>query len=222
MANPPSHPAMRAAEDFEIFLVTAPGLEAALCAEAQEKRFRDPKPIKGGVTVQGGWDEVWRANLELRGAARVLARIAEFRAMHLAQLDKRARKVAWGEVLRADAPFRVEASCKASRIYHQGAAAQRIEKAIREALGATVAEEAEIVIKARIDDDLCTISIDTSGESLHKRGHKEAVGKAPIRETMAALFLRQSGFDGKEPVVDPMCGSGTMVIEAAEIAAGLN
>jgi putative N6-adenine-specific DNA methylase len=141
--------------------------------------------------------------------------------MHLAQLDKRARKVAWGDVLRADVPFSVEASCKASRIYHQGAAAQRITKAIHDTLGAPVSEEAEVVVKARIDDDLCTISVDTSGASLHKRGHKQAVAKAPMRENLAALFLRQCGFDGTEPVVDPMCGSGTFVIEAAEIALGL-
>jgi len=212
---------MTVSGDFEIFLVTAPGLESALAAEARDRHFRAPKIVKGGVTVQGDWREVWRANLELRGAARVLARVAEFRALHLAQLDKRARKVPWGEVLRADQPFWVEASCKASRIYHQGAAAQRITKAIQDTLGAPVDENAEAVVKARIDDDLCTISVDTSGASLHKRGHKEAVAKAPMRENLAALFLRQCGFDGTEPVVDPMCGSGTFVIEAAEIAAGL-
>ena len=72
---------------------------------------------------------------------------------------------------------------------------------------------------ARFEDNLCTISVDTSGESLHKRGHKEAIAKAPMRETMASLFLRQCGYDGHETVVDPMCGSGTFVIEAAEIAA---
>ncbi|HWA50676.1 MAG TPA: class I SAM-dependent RNA methyltransferase [Dongiaceae bacterium] len=212
---------MTAENDFEIFLVTAPGLESALCAEAQAKGFQAPKPVMGGVTVQGGWPEVWRANLELRGASRVLARIAEFRALHLAQLDKRAHKVAWGEILRRDVPFRVEASTKQSRIYHQGAAAQRIRDAIRDQLGAPVSPEAELCIKARIEDDLCTISIDTSGELLHRRGHKEAVAKAPMRENLAALLLRQCGYDGKEPVVDPMCGSGTFVIEAAEIAAGL-
>lgn len=212
---------MTAETDFEIFLVTAPGLESALCAEAQAKGFRQPKPVMGGVTVQGGWRDVWRANLELRGASRVLARIAEFRALHLAQLDKRAHKVAWGEILRKDVPFRVEASTKQSRIYHQGAAAQRIRDAIRDQLGAPVSPEAELCVKARIEDDLCTISIDTSGELLHRRGHKEAVAKAPMRENLAALLLRQCGYDGKEPVVDPMCGSGTFVIEAAEIAAGL-
>jgi putative N6-adenine-specific DNA methylase len=212
---------MIAGGDFEIFLVTAPGLESALCAEARAAGFREPTPVNGGVTVTGGWPEVWRANLELRGASRVLARIAAFRALHLAQLDKRARKVAWGEILRRDVPFRVEASCKHSRIYHQRAAAQRIENAIRDQLGAPLSPDAELCIKARIEDDLCTISVDTSGESLHKRGHKEAVAKAPMRENLAALFLRQCGYDGTEPVVDPMCGSGTFVIEAAEIAAGL-
>lgn len=212
---------MTARQDFEIFLVTAPGFESLLRAEVLDQGFKEPKAVKGGVTIKGGWPEVWRANLEIRGAARILARIAEFRALHLAQLDKRARKVAWDEVLRPDVPFRVEASCKKSRIYHQGAAAQRIETAIREELGAPVAADAEICVKARIDDDLCTISIDTSGESLHKRGHKQAVAKAPMRENLAALFLRQCGYAGTEPVLDPMCGSGTFVIEAAEIAAGL-
>ena len=207
--------------DFEIFLVAAPGLEAVLCAEARANGFTAATPVKGGVTVSGGWPEVWRANLEMRGAARVLARIGAFRAMHLAQLDKRARRLAWAQVLRRDVPFRVEVSCTASRIYHSGAAAQRIETAIREELGAPVSADAVVCIKARIEDDLCTIGVDTSGEPLHKRGHKEAVAKAPMRETMASLFLRQCGYDGTEPVVDPMCGSGTFIIEAAEIAAGL-
>lgn len=207
--------------EFEIFLVTAPGLESALAEEAREKGFKEPVPALGGVTVKGGWPEVWRANLELRGAVRVLARVAEFRALHLAQLDKRARKVPWTRILRADVPFRVEAACRKSRIYHEGAAAQRVRTAIKDALGAPVSPDEGIAIKARIDDDLCTISVDTSGESLHKRGHKEEVAKAPMRETMAALFLRQCGYRGTEPVLDPMCGSGTFAIEAAEIAVGL-
>ncbi len=207
--------------DFEIFLVATPGLEGPLCAEARAKDFK-AKTVPGGVALKGGWSEVWRANLEIRGASRVLARIGAFRAFHLAQLDKRARQLAWGDVLRPDVPFRVEASCKSSRIYHSGAAAQRIERAISEQLGAPASPEAEVCIKARFEKDLCTVAVDTSGELLHKRGHKQLIAKAPMRETMASLFLRQCGFDGSEPVVDPMCGSGTFVIEAAEIAAGLN
>ncbi len=206
---------------FEIFLVAPPGLEATLADEAREKGFIDPEAVPGGVTITGGWPEVWRANLEIRGASSVLARIASFRAFHLAQLDKRARKVDWAAMLRPDIPIQIEASCRRSKIYHAGAAAQRIERAITETLGAPMAKDARLRLMARIDDDLVTLSLDTSGELLHRRGHKQAVGKAPMRETLAALFLRQCGFDGEEPVVDPMCGSGTFVIEAAEIAAGL-
>ncbi len=207
---------------FEIFLVAAPGHEAALFEEVRTRRFAKAKVVPGGVTVKGGWPEVWRANLELRGTSRVLARIDEFRAVHLAQLDKRARRVDWGKVLRHDVPFRVEAACKASRIYHSGAASERVARAISETLSAPVSDAAPVTIRVRIEDDLCTLSVDTSGELLHKRGHKEAVAKAPMRETLAAMFLHQCGYTGVEPVLDPMCGSGTFVIEAAEIALGLN
>jgi putative N6-adenine-specific DNA methylase len=213
----------------EIFLVATPGLEAIVAEEAREAGFQGVTVGPGGVTVAGGWAEVWRANLELRGPSRVLVRVGSFRAMHLAQLDKRARKFAWGEVLRPDVPVRVEATCHASRIYHAGAAAERVGKAIAEEFGAPVqyAGKAEeefaggVALKVRIADDLVTFSVDTSGEGLHKRGHKAQVGKAPMRETMAAMFLRACGYRPGEAVVDPMCGSGTFVIEAAEITAGL-
>lgn len=209
-------------ETFEIFLTAAPGLEAALLSEAKEAGFAKAKSVPGGVTVQGGWTEVWRANLTLRGAARVLARIGEFRAFHLAQLDKRARKFPWGDVLRKDVPLKVDVvTNKKSKIYHAGAAAQRVEKALVESFGATLSKETGLTLKLRIDDNMCQFSVDTSGEGLHKRGHKAAVGKAPMRENLAALFLRECGFDGREAVVDPMCGSGTFVIEAAELALGL-
>jgi putative N6-adenine-specific DNA methylase len=207
---------------FEIFLMATPGLEPELCAEVAARGFRAPKQMVGGVIITGSWRDVWRANLELRGCGRVLARIGSFRALHLAQLDRRARKFPWGEYLRKTVPVHVEASCARSRIYHSEAAAQRIGRAISEELGAPVSAEAGLIIKARIEDDLCTLSIDTSGEALHKRGYKQGIGKAPMRETMAALFLRACGFNGAEPVLDPMCGSGTFVIEAAEITAGLD
>jgi putative N6-adenine-specific DNA methylase len=225
---------------FEIFLTAPPGLEPLLADEARAAGFAAPVAGPGGVTVQGGWPEVWRANLDLRGAGRVLVRVATFRALHLAQLDKRARRVDWRALLPQGAALRVEAACHASRIYHAGAAAQRVARAAAEAVGGTEVrgpaargagdDDAAagdgpagdaLRLFVRIDDDLCTISLDTSGAPLHRRGTKQAVGKAPLRETMAALFLRACGFDGTGPVVDPMCGSGTIPIEAAAIAAGL-
>jgi putative N6-adenine-specific DNA methylase len=205
-----------------IFLTAPPGLEEALCAEVRAKGFNSPRAVPGGVTVRGGWPEVWRANLWVRGAGRVLAVLGSFRAERLDELKAKALEVPWGEALRDDVPFRVEATCAKSRIYHTGAAAERVEAAIRERLGAPSAPEAEVLVRVRLEHDECTLSVDTSGEPLHKRGYKAAVGQAPMRETLASLFLLQCGFTGAEPVLDPMCGSGTFVIEAAEMAARLN
>ncbi len=215
---------------FEIFLVTLPGLEEFLLAEAREQGFKKPKAISGGVLVQGGWSEVWRANLVLRGASKVLARIGEFRAHHLAQLDKHARNFPWAEFLAPHQDIqrhsvKVEVSTnRKSEIYHSGAAEQRFERAISETFGARIAERLEdtdILIKVRIARNLVIISLETSGTALHKRGYKQAMGKAPLRETIAAMTLRACGYKRKEPLVDPMCGSGTFPIEAAEMAGNL-
>jgi putative N6-adenine-specific DNA methylase len=208
-------------DDYTIFMACLPGFEPLLLAEAQALGFRGAKALAGGVEFSGGMAEIARANRDSRIASRVLLRIGEFRALHLAQLDKRTRKLPWADWLRADVPVRVEASCTRSRIYHQKAAAQRIERAIADTVGAPIGAADGLRVMLRIDDDLATISLDTSGDGLHKRGFKQFTGKAPLRETMAAAFLRQMGYDGSQAVLDPMCGSGTFVLEAAEIAAGL-
>ena len=206
---------------FPLFLACLPGLEPVVAQEAQALGLPSPVIVAGGVETTGAWQDIWRANLWLRSASRVLVRIGQFRALHLAQLDKRARKFPWADFLRPDTPLRIDVTCTRSRIYHQKAAAQRIATAITETLGAPVTADAELRLMIRIDDDMVTISLDTSGEGLHKRGHKLATGKAPLRETMAAAFLHHMGFDGTQPVIDPMCGSGTFILEAAERAAGL-
>ncbi|MEC9249339.1 MAG: THUMP domain-containing protein [Pseudomonadota bacterium] len=208
-------------DQLDIFLIVAPGLENLLADEAREKGFAVGKVETGGVNLRGDWPEVWRANLELRGATRVLVRVGVFHAVHLAQLDKRARRVPWAELIDRRHTVRVDATCRKSKIYHEKAATQRVETAIREEAGASIETEADIRVMVRIEHDQCTISLDTSGELLHRRGHKAAVNRAPMRETLASLFLRDCGYTGSEAVLDPMCGSGTFVIEAAEIALGL-
>jgi len=203
-------------------MTSAPGLEEALAIEVKGKGFKQPKVVPGGIVTKGGWPEVWRANLWIRGAGRVLARLDSFTALQLPQLESRARLVPWAAVLPPDVPVRVEASCAKSRIYHSGAAAERVANAIHDTQGNPLVDEGGLLVMVRLEHDICTISIDSSGELLHKRGYKEAVNQAPLRETMAALFLQQCGYTGAEPVLDPMCGSGTFIIEAAEIAARLN
>lgn len=205
----------------DIYAITLPGLEAVLADEARAQGFVLGAVSPGGVEIVGGWPEVIRANLELRCATRVLWRMGSFMAFHLAQLDKRARRFEWGALLDPAVPVRVEvATSRRSKIYHAGAATERVAGGL-EAAGFTVSPEAELIVKVRIDDNRVVISADTSGAPLHKRGTKQAVGKAPLRETLAAAFLLQCGFDGTQAVFDPMCGSGTFVLEACERAAGL-
>jgi putative N6-adenine-specific DNA methylase len=206
---------------LELFVVAPPGLESEVAREISEAGFSGIEITGGGVTLRGEWPDVWRANLELRCASRVLVRIGTFRVVHLAQLDKLARKLPWGDFLRTDVAVKVDAVCRRSKLYHAGAVAQRVETAIHEERGAEISNDAGVRVFVRVEDNLCTVSVDTSGDLLHKRGFKEAVAKAPMRETLAALFLRSCGYSGAEPVFDPMCGSGTFVIEAAEMAAGL-
>lgn len=205
---------------FEIFLATVPGLEEPLRAEALECGFKSPRIVAGGVRFEGRWEHVWRANLHLRGASRVLARVGRFEARHLSQLAAGTQATDWASLLHPGTPLRVDATCRKSRIYHDRAAAERISEAIARAADARPDPEAALRVLARIDRDVVTLSLDTSGDLLHRRGLKSAVGKAPLRETMAAMFLRQMGFDGHQAVVDPMCGSGTILLEAAGIATG--
>ncbi|WP_425092467.1 THUMP domain-containing class I SAM-dependent RNA methyltransferase [Tropicimonas sp. S265A] len=211
-------------ESFPLFLAAQPGLEDALADEARAAGFDTPSVTPGGVETRGDFAEMMRANLVLSGAGRVLVRITAFRAFHLAQLDKRARKVDWGAWLPPGTPVRIEASCRKSKIYHDRAAAQRVAKAAGQAglIPATGEARDAVRLVTRIEDDLVTLSLDTSGAPLHRRGLKEFVGKAPLRETMAALFLRQAGYDGQMPLVDPMCGSGTILLEGAAVAAGVH
>lgn len=205
---------------MDIFLITALGQQDLLAQEAREKGFKVTSVIPGGVTLRGEWPEVWRANLQLRGAVRVLARLGEFRALYLSQLEKNMREFDWDSILPHATSIAVEATCHKSKIYHAGAAKERVENALS-ACGYVLfdkAEDAQFNIRIRIDHDQVTVSLDTSGDPLHKRGHKEAVNKAPMRETMASMFLREAKFNGKEPLYDPMCGSGTFPLEAADIA----
>ncbi|MEM9810672.1 MAG: THUMP domain-containing class I SAM-dependent methyltransferase, partial [Pseudomonadota bacterium] len=194
---------------MDLFFASPPGLEPYLLEEARALGLFGTRQVPGGVEATGDWHDVWRANLWLRGASRVLVRLGTFRAAHLSTLDKRSRTLPWSELLYEGTPITVEATCRASKIYHSGAAAERVRKAALAKSGAVDGGTDPLKILVRIERDLCTISLDTSGELLHKRGFKQSVVKAPLRETLAALLLRAAGFSGDEPVIDPMCGSGT-------------
>src|SRR5438045_4649521 len=210
-----------------LFAVCAPGLEPVLASEMRALGLPG-RALAGGVEVAGGLSEAMRLNLWLRTASRVLLRIGEpFRATTFPELVRKASALPWERFLRKDtcAAFRV--TCRKSRLYHSGAVAQRLHAALEARVGFRISrvestgEEAPAdaqLFLARFDHDVCTVSVDSSGALLHQRGWRGPQAKAPLRETLAAALLLGAGYDGEEPICDPLCGSGTIAIEAALIA----
>lgn len=223
----PSKPAPRA-ERFELFAICAPGLEGVLEAELRALGLDVGKRDIGGVAFSGGSSVLYRANLWLRTATRVIARVGDFHARLFDELERHSRKLAWGRFLAAGQPVRLRVSTSKSRLYHTGAVAQRIAEAMEQSTGVapTVtsggdddeeAGDAPLVI-VRLFRDQCTVSIDSSGALLHRRGYRLATAKAPLRETLGAALLLASGWGPATPLLDPMCGAGTIPIEAALMA----
>lgn len=205
--------------------MTAPGLEGILARELKGLGIRLGKNVSGGVEFKGNHDDLWRANLWSRIANRVVERVAEFHASSFHELERRAKKVEWNRYLNAGERIRFRVTAKKSKLYHSDAVAERLGTAAANA-GAVVVEDsdedesgndAQLFI-VRIANDICTISADSSGELLHRRGYRQAVAKAPLRETLAAAMLLGSGWDPAKSLVDPMCGSGTIAIEGAMIS----
>jgi len=173
--------------------------------------------VAGGVTFKSDLDMVMRANLWLRSASRVLVVIAGGRARHWKGLTRVVDAAAWDDYLRPDTAVRFKVSCSRSRLYHQRAVVERLQAAVgRPAPGP---DEDGVTVWVRIHEDQATISIDSSGALLHRRGYRTHVGQAPLRETLAAGILLAT-WDPATPLLDPMCGSGTFLIEAAWIAQG--
>lgn len=205
---------------LEIFAVTPPGLEQVCAAELAGLGFGDGQPSRGGVTCAGGLRELYLASLWLRSASRLLVRLGEVSARDFPELYRRAVRFPWGRFIRPGTSLEVRASSRSSRLNHTGRIATTLAEACAHALGTEVpvAGEPRQLVVARFEQDRCLISIDSSGELLHRRGYRMAGGEAPLRETLAAGLLLALGWDGGEPLYDPLCGSGTIPIEAALLA----
>ncbi|NPA94310.1 MAG: class I SAM-dependent RNA methyltransferase [Thermodesulfobacteria bacterium] len=209
---------------YRLFAACAPGIEQILFQELNNIGI-EGKVTHGGVEFSGDLLTIYSTNLWLRTASRVLARIASFPLASLEEAKGRFSRYPWEIYMGSSDYVRVRASCHKSKIYHSGAIAQRLVEAISERLGKEVRLVKESsgkkapLIFVRIVKDFCVLSIDTSGEHLHKRGFKKFSVKAPLRENLGAAMLIASKYDGSKPLVDPFCGSGTIVLEAAMISA---
>jgi putative N6-adenine-specific DNA methylase len=227
----------------KIFAVSAPGLEAFTKQELENLQLLFPtqknsiplpgqslddfnKDETGGVEFDGDLNAIYKANLLLRTASRVLVRFGEFYAAAFSELEKKSSRLSWERYLTPGQPIAVRVTCHKSRLYHSNAAARTLAKGIGIRLGnlpplvkfdENGADPPQLIVM-RLVHDLCTISIDSSGAGLHRRGYRLATAKAPLRETLAAGVILASGWDCQSPLLDPFCGSGTIPIEAALIA----
>ncbi len=227
------------------FAVTAPGLEVLTTQELQRLNLL-PDVVTaattepGGVAFQGDLDALYRANLHLRTASRILVRVGDFSAAAFSELRKKAGRLDWARYLVPGQSVVIRATCKASKLYHADAVAERVAGAIADCLGQPVirqkpgdeeaanppCREAHVsqgelpsqLIVVQLSHNHCTVSIDASGELLHRRGYRQAVAKAPMRETLAAAMLLAAPWDPASSLLDPFCGSGTLPIEAALLA----
>jgi putative N6-adenine-specific DNA methylase len=208
--------------DLECFAVAAPGLESLVAAELRALRELQPVTVgesePGGVSFRADRAGLYAANLHLRMASRVIVRIGAFHASEFHELERHAARLPWGEFVASGAPVAFRVTSRKSRLYHQDAIAQRLLAVAGGATPATSEEDAAQEFIVRLVRDECTVSADASGELLHRRGYRLATAKAPLRETLAAAMLVGAGWDGSAPLIDPMCGSGTIPIEAALLA----
>lgn len=202
--------------DFELFAACAPGCENALASE-----IPSAEPLAGGVRFRGGLADVYRANLWSRIAGRVLVRLGTFKAKDFAALERGVRALPFSRFVTPGGPLAVRVTCHRSKLYHTKAISERVLGWLSAAAapGGNLDEDDSppATLMVRIENDMCTVSIDSSGAHLHKRGYRLASAKAPIRETLGSALLAFAGYDGG-PFVDPMCGSGTLAIEAAMLA----
>jgi putative N6-adenine-specific DNA methylase len=235
----------------KLFAVAAPGLAPLTAQELRRLGLLPAQPDDrssvanvhdhaaddeyGGVEFEGDREAIYRANLHLRTANRVLVRLGDFEAVGFAELRKRASRLAWERYLAAGQPVALRVACHKSRLYHSDAVAERVAGAIGVRLGKPPVvqkfdEQGEgkppQLVLVRLLHDHCTISLDSSGALLHRRGYRLATAKAPLRENLAAGMLLAAGWDPTAgetpaPLIDPFCGAGTIPIEAAQLALGI-
>ena len=212
------------------YAVTPPGVEALTAAELTPLGITRGALEPGGVGFEATARQLYAANLELRTASRIVVRMAEFPARAFYELERKAKRVAWGEFVAPGTAVRFRVTSRKSKLYHLDAIAERLRNCVN-GERSTVngkslpddeiedgAESNEQLFVVRVIRDVVTISADSSGALLHRRGYRLAGAKAPLRETLAAAVLLGAGYREGIPMVDPFCGSGTIPIEAALIS----
>lgn len=201
------------------------GLEEVLEKELMVLGARNVKTIIRGVEFEGDKGFMYKANLWLRTALRILKPIKSFKVKNEEQLYKAVFAIEWEKILNSDSTFAIDATVNSDNFNHSQYVALKSKDAIVDRFR-KIGENRPNVdtlhpnvrINIHISNDDCSVSLDSSGESLHKRSYKTEINAAPINEVLAAGMILLSGWNGNSNFVDPMCGSGTILVEAAMIA----
>jgi putative N6-adenine-specific DNA methylase len=216
---------MPSVNDHRYFATCARGLEPILAEELTVLGAMAVVPGRGGVAFAGERTLLFRSNLWLRTAIRILVPILEAPVSSSDELYDAVRSLDWSKYLTTDHTLAVDANVRDSAITHSQYAARRVKDAVcdqfRERTGARPSVDVErpmVGLNLHIYRNAATLSLDSSGDSLHKRGYRPVQTIAPLNEALAAALILRSGWRGDTPFVDPLCGSGTLPIEAAWIA----
>ena len=215
-------------ENNQFIAKTFQGLEEILAKELTELGANDIQIGRRMVSFTGDKALMYRANFCLRTAIRILKPIKIFKASNADEVYEAAKSVAWEEYMDNATSFAVDAVVYSEDFRHSKFVAYRIKDAIadyfREKTGdrpSVQINNPDLTFHIHISGDECTLALDSSGESLHRRGYRQETGEAPLNEVLAAGMIMLSGWDGECDFIDPMCGSGTLLIEAALIARGI-
>ena len=213
------------AQQFEIIAKTFMGLEPVLAKELTQLGASDVQVGRRMVSFKGDKELLYRANFQLHTAIRILKPIKHFRALSADDVYEGVKDIDWSEYIAPDKTFAVDSVVFSEEFRHSKFVSYKVKDAIvdqfREKTGKrpniSVANP-DIRLNIHIAEDHCTLSLDSSGESLHRRGYRQESVEAPLNEVLAAGMILMSGWQGDTDFIDPMCGSGTLLIEAALIA----
>lgn len=212
-------------QDFQMIAKTFQGLEEVLATELAELGANDIVPGNRMVSFTGDKEMLYRANFCLRTAVRVLKPISGFEATNADEVYEAVRAIEWSDYMTVEQTFAVDAVVYSESFTHSKFVAYRVKDAIADYWRARTEKRPNVTltnpdirINIHIAEQECTLSLDASGESLHLRGYRTGSVEAPLNEVLAAGLLKLAGWDGQQDLIDPMCGSGTFLVEAALIA----
>ena len=203
------------------------GMEGMTARDLKHMGMKDVRVMEvGGAAFEGSFEEAFRANLWLRTCDRIMLQLSQFEATSYEALFQGIRAVAWDELIPADGAFPIRARCVKSQLMSPSDVQKIAKRAMVERLKSAYHLDwfPETGVTFQIDisirNDLVTVAVDASGEPLSRRGYRTWNGEAPLRETLAAALVLQSGWHPWQPLHDPCCGTGTILVEAAFIALG--